>query len=82
LPCPPHEQQTILLALQNAFADHSINLVDGVRIIFEDGWALVRPSVTEPLLTMRFEGHTEARLQEIQAEVIRRVPAWRQLLGK
>ncbi len=43
-------------------------LVDGIRVIFDDGWALVRASNTGPDLTVRFEAKTEKRLNEIQDE--------------
>ncbi len=82
LPCSPEERAAILSALPIAFAGYEVSYVDGVRVAFEDGWLLARPSVTEPLLTLRFEGHTEARLQEIQAEAIRRVPALGQLMNR
>ncbi len=42
--------------------------VDGVRVQFEDGWALVRASNTGPNLTLRFEANSEERLNEIQKE--------------
>ncbi len=42
--------------------------LDGVRAEFEDGWALVRASNTGPNITLRFEGKTEERLNEIQEE--------------
>lgn len=42
--------------------------VDGVRVQFEDGWALVRASNTGPNLTMRFEANTKERLNEIKEE--------------
>jgi phosphomannomutase/phosphoglucomutase len=35
-------------------------LVDGVRAEYDEGWALMRASVTEPALTFRFEGNTRA----------------------
>ena len=44
--------------------------VDGVRVLFDDGWALVRSSNTTPNLTIRFEASTEERLKEIQDEFI------------
>jgi len=40
--------------------------VDGVRIEFEDGWGLVRASNTQPILVLRFEAESEARLGEIR----------------
>jgi len=37
-----------------------------VRIVFSDGWGLLRASNTQPVLVMRFEADTETRLQEIR----------------
>lgn len=74
LPCPPEQAEAILQALRVAFADQPVSLLDGVRIDFGDGWALARCSVTEPLLTLRFEARSEARLAEIQRIVRQRVP--------
>jgi phosphomannomutase/phosphoglucomutase len=42
--------------------------VDGVRVQFPDGWALVRASNTGPNLTVRYEATTEDRLNEIKNE--------------
>ena len=40
--------------------------VDGVRVLFGDGWGLVRASNTQPVLVMRFEARTQQRLDEIR----------------
>ena len=40
--------------------------VDGARILFGDGWGLVRASNTQPVLVLRFEAKTEERLKEIR----------------
>lgn len=45
---------------------HPIIDVDGVRVTFPDGWGLVRASNTQPILVLRFEASSEARLKEIQ----------------
>jgi phosphomannomutase/phosphoglucomutase len=42
--------------------------IDGVRVEFEDGFALVRASNTGPDLTMRFEARTEERMNELKEE--------------
>ncbi len=47
---------------------YSIITVDGVRVQYDDGWALVRASNTGPNLTLRFEAKTEDRLEEIKKE--------------
>jgi phosphomannomutase/phosphoglucomutase len=41
---------------------YSASDIDGVRIEFEHGWGLVRPSNTQPVLVMRFEADTPQRL--------------------
>ncbi|NLG27025.1 MAG: phosphomannomutase/phosphoglucomutase [Chloroflexi bacterium] len=74
LPCAPERARGILAELQSAFADHPIDLLDGVRVQFAAGWALARLSVTEPLLTLRFEARSEAELEAIQREVRARTP--------
>ena len=43
--------------------------VDGVRVIFPEGWGLVRASNTQPVLVMRFEASTSELLAEYREEV-------------
>jgi phosphomannomutase/phosphoglucomutase len=43
--------------------------IDGVRMLFGDGWGLIRASNTQPVLVLRFEARTEERLAAIRAEV-------------
>lgn len=40
--------------------------IDGVRVLFTDGWGLVRASNTQPALVLRFEAMSRERLKEIQ----------------
>ncbi len=41
--------------------------IDGVRVIFDDGWGLVRASNTTPILVTRYEADSEEALQRIRA---------------
>ena len=43
--------------------------VDGVRVLFAEGWGLLRASNTQPVLVMRFEAPNEKLLAGYQAEV-------------
>ena len=43
--------------------------IDGVRVIFPEGWGLLRASNTQPVLVMRFEAATSALLKQYQNEV-------------
>ena len=47
--------------------------VDGVRILFGDGWGLVRASNTQPVLVLRFEARSKERLAEIQELVVNKL---------
>jgi phosphomannomutase/phosphoglucomutase len=41
--------------------------VDGVRVLFGDGWGLLRASNTQPVIVARYEARSEERLAEIRA---------------
>ncbi len=43
--------------------------VDGIRVIFTDGWGLVRASNTQPVLVLRFEASTEEHLESIKESI-------------
>ena len=49
----------------NARDDGEVSRLDGVRVQYDNGWALARVSVTEPVISMRFEAHRKEFLQEI-----------------
>jgi phosphomannomutase/phosphoglucomutase len=51
---------------QAQFEGARINLIDGVRADWPDGWGLVRASNTTPVLVVRFEAHDEAAMSRIQ----------------
>lgn len=46
--------------------DFKINLIDGIRVSYADGWALARASNTQPVLVLRFEATTAAGLDRIR----------------
>jgi phosphomannomutase/phosphoglucomutase len=43
---------------------YSIIDIDGVRVLFDHGWGLLRASNTQPALVLRFEAETEEQLEE------------------
>ena len=45
---------------------HKVIDIDGARVLFDDGWGLVRASNTQPALVLRFEALSEKRLKEIK----------------
>ncbi len=49
--------------------DFKANLTDGIRLSFEDGWALCRSSNTQPVLVVRYESTTQSGLNKIRTRV-------------
>ncbi len=59
--CPDARKAEVIAAVRDALAGrYPINDVDGVRVTFPRGWGLLRASNTEPVLSLRFEGRSEA----------------------
>src|SRR4051812_40729893 len=48
---------------------HDVIDVDGVRVLFGDGWGLIRASNTQPVIVARYEAANEERLAAIRAEM-------------
>jgi len=48
---------------------HEVIDVDGARVLFGDGWGLIRASNTQPVLVTRYEARSEARLAAIRGEM-------------
>jgi phosphomannomutase/phosphoglucomutase len=70
LDCSDAAKFAIVESVRDHFrALRDVNDVDGVRIQFGDGWGLVRASNTQPVLVVRFEAASQARLKEIASEV-------------
>jgi len=63
---------SIVEALKKAFpagqSSYQVNLLDGVRVSFPDGWALARASNTQPVLVLRYESNTQAGLDRIRSQ--------------
>jgi len=50
-------------------ADYKVDLTDGIRLSFEDGWALCRSSNTQPVVVVRYESWSQAGLDRIRNRV-------------
>ncbi len=76
----PGEADRIIAAVKKDLRGAvEVNERDGVRAQFPDGWGIVRASVTEPAITLRFEGHTRSALERIKREFVHAAP---QLAGR
>lgn len=69
VPCASDEAKfRVVRALQERFRrEHPVIDVDGARVLFPDGWGLVRASNTGPTIVARCEGKTPEALARIEA---------------
>jgi phosphomannomutase/phosphoglucomutase len=66
LPMTPEQVGELLSHLETSLkAEAQITKTDGLRLEFIDGWGLVRPSVTEAAVTLRFEGQDPETLHRL-----------------
>jgi phosphomannomutase/phosphoglucomutase len=63
----------IIEKIRDSFSDYQVNTIDGARITFAEGWALVRASNTQPALVLRFEAADTAALSRIRTLVEQRL---------
>jgi len=73
--CPEHLKFKIPEKAKERFKSYEVNTIDGVRITFEHGWGLIRASNTQPVLVLRFEADSPARLAEYQQLVTGEIEA-------
>ena len=78
-PCPNHLKKETLAAMENQVKNNpemfgspikEIVTLDGMRIIFDGGFALIRQSNTEPVFTLRFEAQTEVACNQYKNAMI------------
>jgi phosphomannomutase/phosphoglucomutase len=68
--CPDEVKFEVIRRVAAAFrATHRVVDVDGVRVIFEQGWGLARASNTQPVLVLRFEAASPELLEQYRGEV-------------
>jgi phosphomannomutase/phosphoglucomutase len=80
--CPEDLKFEIVKRAQDFFSkNYEAITVDGVRVTFPDGWGLVRASNTQPLLVLRFEAESPARLKEIGSLITGKVEELKRELG-
>ena len=76
--CPDDRKHEVVARLVREFkARYEVIDIDGVRVVFPDGWGLVRASNTQPVLVVRAEGTTPEALDRIKAVLeaaLRRYP--------
>ena len=72
--CPDEIKFDVVRDVTEKFReDYRIIDTDGVRILFDDGWGLIRASNTQPVLVLRFESSTAETLEQIRTVTERKL---------
>jgi phosphomannomutase / phosphoglucomutase len=68
--CPDEQKFHVVERVARHFkSTHRVIDVDGVRVLFDQGWGLLRASNTQPVLVMRFEAANGALLEQYRREM-------------
>ena len=81
--CPYADQDAVMRQVEK-YGEESgaeISRLDGVRLEFDDGWMLVRKSVTEEALTLRFEAENAEAFDAMKKRMGERLAVFREVLG-
>lgn len=68
--CTEESKFEIVARAVEHYREHfPVNDIDGARVDFGEGWALIRASNTQPVIVCRFEADTPAALRRIRDDV-------------
>jgi phosphomannomutase/phosphoglucomutase len=71
--CPDESKQKVLTELSSSAEGRRIDTTDGVKIFFDEGWVLLRPSGTEPIFRIYSESKTKAKAEQLAEDYKKRV---------
>jgi len=79
IPIKKSEKFSFIEALKKDFESKGfkIDILDGVKVIFDDGWALFRPSNTEPVISMSYEAYNKTAFERIKKfvdDIVKKIP--------
>jgi phosphomannomutase/phosphoglucomutase len=80
--CPDENKFEIVRELTENFRkEYDVIDIDGVRIKFDNGWALIRASNTQPVIVFRFEANNADHLDEIISVVRKAISKYESVIA-
>ncbi len=68
--CKDEEKFDVIERVKSDLKDkYKVSEIDGVKVLLDDGWFLIRASNTEPALTLRWESKTQDGFDQIKAKI-------------
>ena len=71
--CPDELKQKLTAKVKEIYCNEEVIDVDGIKILFGDGWMLLRPSGTEPIFRIFVESQTEERAKKLMEQGLKTV---------
>jgi len=68
LPCPWALKGVVMRVMTERLRDRELDLMDGIKVFEERGWAQILPDPDEPLVHIYAEGRTEEESKALEAE--------------
>ncbi len=80
--CPDDEKFKVVADMVEYYrSKYDVIDIDGVRVDFDNGWALVRASNTQPVLVLRFEAQSQESLEKYKKEVYEKLKGFPSMAG-
>ena len=74
IPCDDSTKFEVIKRIQDkALKNHECSTIDGVRILYDEGWGLIRGSNTQPVIVVRCEGKNQNALEKIMSDIKSRI---------
>lgn len=75
VPCPETEKELVVNKVKEHFRSRWQDVIelDGIKVMLKRGWFLLRPSNTEPKLSLRAEAKTKQEMESIRDEVLQEI---------
>ena len=71
--CPEEKKQGVMEKLAKDASGKRVDTTDGVKIYFEEGWVIVRPSGTEPIFRIFSESKSAEKAEQVAEQYKKRV---------
>jgi mannose-1-phosphate guanylyltransferase/phosphomannomutase len=73
VPTPWEQKGTVMRTLVERTKDHDVVLVDGVKVVYPNGWVLAAPDPEEPVTRIWAEGRSDHEARQLAQEYARRI---------
>lgn len=71
--CPPEKVHVILAEIREMYKNEEMDLMDGIKVKWDDCWLHIRGSGTEPIIRVIAEAKSERRAENLADTILRQI---------